>query len=86
MSVEKDPEDNSFFNGNDAWPRKFSHINKLAKGLALNMMEDIPFQLAGNENIPLRPSASHKLKSLKLKRNTSNMNAPMSVPHKGMLR
>ncbi|CAI2387187.1 unnamed protein product [Moneuplotes crassus] len=86
QSIEKQEDDTSFFNGNEAWPRKYSHINKLAKGLAVNMMEDIPFQMAGLEKIPLRPSISHKLKSLKLRDKNSTPGETCELEPRGLLR
>lgn len=85
QSIDKGSEDASFFTGNEIMTRKFSHINKLAQGLALNNIDDIPFQLA-KERAPLRPNASHKLKSLKLKRNNSNVNFPITVKKRGLIK
>ncbi|CAI2387317.1 unnamed protein product [Moneuplotes crassus] len=86
QTVEKEGEETSFFQGKEVWPRKFSHINKLAKGLAVNMAEDIPFQLAAGGEMPQRPSANYNLKSLKLRNNHSNIPKENNLYNKGLFR
>ena len=55
-------------------PRKFSHINKLAQGLAQNQNEVIPFSIAPNNEVTDKQSKS-KLTTIKFKkrRNTSKV-------------
>ena len=79
--VQKESEENSYslFGGNDVWPRKFSHINKLAQGLALNTREDIPFRFAPKEKDGAVTTNNPKLTTIKLKRNNSNNIGPSTT-------
>ena len=81
QSILKEVEENScsLFSGNDIWSRKFSRINKLAQGLVLNTIEDIPFNLASKEKQGSTTSLNINQINLKLKRINSSLHGPSST-------
>lgn len=61
------------FGHNDVMPRKFSHINKLAHGLTLNEMEDLPFNLAKKIEASDTQNLNSKVTTIKFKRRNSGV-------------